>query len=58
MGQDNSKSGDTGNMMFQMRTIQLFPEDLEILKSLPEDQIGDFMSKIREEGRYIVVHDE
>ena len=58
MGQDNSKSGDTGNMMFQMRTIQLFPEDLEILKSLPEDQRADFMVKIRKEGRYIVVYDE
>ena len=52
----DERNNDMGGMHFQEKLYKLFPEDLEKLKLLPEDQRADFLQKLHSEGRYTVVY--
>ena len=50
----NAKQADSdmGNMFFSAVTYQLYPEDVKIINTLPEDERTEYIQKCIHEGRY------
>lgn len=49
---------DMSSMQFTQKTYQLYPEDLEKIKQMPEAERPDFMRKLFNEGRYTEVFED
>ena len=50
MHKDNNE-----NLIFETQNIQFFPEDIEKMKTMNEDEIIEFKSVLKRERRYIVL---
>ncbi len=55
---DLNLENDMGNMKFKAEKIQFYPEDLEKMKTMTDDEQIDFAIKLREEERYTVIKDK
>ena len=50
-------NNEMGNMQFKTERIQFYPEDLEKMKTMTDDEQIDFAIKLREEERYTIVYE-
>lgn len=48
---------EMGNMQFKATKIEFYPEDIEKMKSMSDEEMIDYAIKLRQEKRYNVIKD-
>lgn len=49
---------DCDNLEFKYQRIEFFPDDVEKMKHMTLQEENEYLSKLKAEGRYVVVYDD
>ncbi len=49
---------DCDNLEFKYQRIEFFPDDVEKMKHMTLKEENEYLSKLKAEGRYVVVYDD
>lgn len=55
---ENTYPSDCDNLEFKYQRIEFFPEDVEKMKHMTLKEENIYLSKLKAEGRYVVVPDD